>query len=101
MLEKSEDEADMLDQQLKYMKTCQKIASRVMKGDKVPLKDLKYLMEHDPQMYKMAMTLRQIPSGRKPKKWDSAVEDEEKASEDGGETGEAVEASGSDGAAAE
>ena len=101
MLEKNEEDTDMLDEQLKYMRTCQKIASRVMKGDKVPLKDLKYLMEHDPQLYKMAMTLRQIPSGKKPKKWDSAIEDEEETTENGGETEEASGTSESGGGSGE
>ena len=47
---------------VKILKICSKIAARIQAGDKVPLKDLQYLMKNNPLAYKMAM------ASRKPKK---------------------------------
>lgn len=51
-------ELDMLSIELKVLEACQKIAASIIKGDKVPLKDLKFLMENDPAGYKLAMAMR-------------------------------------------
>lgn len=86
MLEPSgEAESDMLDamgEKLKVMIRCQKIAARIMRGDKVPPQDEQYLMQNDPDGYKMALAMRRPK--RKPKEWDSVLEDEEKKTEENG-----------------
>ncbi len=93
--EDGDDEADMLGEQLKVMQRCQKIAARIMRGDKVPPEDERYLMENDLDGYKLALAMR-TPK-KKPKEWDSVLEEEkEKTSETGGEeeTASSCEASG-------
>lgn len=50
-LKRMEDELDILNK-------CQKIAASIMKGNRVPLEDLRYLMEHDQAGYKLAMAMR-------------------------------------------
>lgn len=59
---------DSLDKAMDVMRKCQKIAAAIMKGKRVPPEDLRYLMEHDPNGYKMAMAMR------KPEKDDEEVE---------------------------
>lgn len=68
-------ELKQLDETMKTMKRCQQIASRVRKGDKVPMKDLMYLMKHDRLGYQMAMLQRK--QKKNPKKWDSVLKEEE------------------------
>ena len=65
-----------------------KISASIIKGDKVPLKDLKFLMENDPAGYKLAMALRK--EKKDPEEVESVLEDEEQpvsaeGEEDGGE----------------
>lgn len=59
---------DSLDKAMDVMQKCQKIAAAIMKGKRVPPEDLRYLMEHDPNGYKMAMAMR------KPEKDDEELE---------------------------
>lgn len=59
-------------------KICIKIASRIKKGDKVPLKDLQYLLKKDPQLYQMAMV--SIKPNDDPKKCEQLSPDEEQDS---------------------
>ena len=81
-------EADALGEQMKTMERCHKIASRIMRGDKVPPEDEQYLMMNDPDGYKLALAMR-TPK-KKPKEWESVLKDEEeKSSESDGEAGEA------------
>ena len=93
--QQSKSELDMMEKSLKAMERCRKIASRIMKGDKVPPQDEQYLMEADPDGYKLAIAGR-VPK-EKPKEWESVLEDEEESgssSDEGGESGpEAAEAS--------
>ena len=91
-----DSEADALGEQMKTMERCHKIASRIMRGDKVPPQDEQYLMMNDPEGYKLALAMRKPK--RKPKEWESVLKDEEKkqdqqsqAAESSGE--ETVEAS--------
>lgn len=86
---------EMLSKSLKVMERCRKIASRIMKGDKVPPQDEQYLMECDPDGYKLALACR-VPK-EKPKEWESVLEEEERedgSSGSGGETAETVESAG-------
>ena len=92
-------ELEMLSKSLDVMEKCRKIASRIMRGDKVPPQDEQFLMEADPDGYKLAIACR-VPK-EKPKEWESVLEDEEReggsSESDGGET----EAPASGGEAAE
>lgn len=94
-------ELDALNEALKKMERCQKIASRIMRGDKVPPQDEMYLMDNDPDGYKLALACRKPKE--KPKEWDSVLEDEEEtaSAESAGSGGEAVEAPEASGEAAE
>lgn len=77
-----EAESDMLDslgEKLKVMERCHKIAMRIMRGDKVPPQDEQYLMQNDPEGYKLALAMRRPK--RKPKEWDSVLKDDEKKAE--------------------
>ena len=73
--QKGSSEMDVLTKSLKKMDKCRIIASRIIKGDKVPPQDEKFLMESDPEGYKLALACRQPK--RNPKKWDSILEDED------------------------
>ena len=77
--QKGNGELDALTEALKKMDRCQKIASRIMKGDKVPPQDEQFLMEADPDGYKLAIACR-VPKER-PKEWESVLEEEDR--EDG------------------
>ena len=96
-------EMKQLESMMKFMKTleaCSKIAARIQAGDKVPLKDLQYLMEKDSQMYQMAMASRKPKEN--PKECKSAIPEEEQAekkSEGDGEkqTGNVQASTGTDG----
>ena len=81
-------ELEMLSKFLDVMEKCRKIASRIIKGDKVPPQDEQFLMEADPEGYKLALACR-VPK-EKPKEWESVLEEEE---EDGSgrETAESME----------
>ena len=81
-------EMDLLSQGLKVLELCQKIAASIMKGDKVPPEDLKFLMENDPAGYRLAMAMRR--HNPDPEEVESVLPDEEKnggaKSSDGGES---------------
>lgn len=91
-----DSEADALGEQIKAMEQCHKIAARIMRGDKVPPEDERYLMENDPEGYKLALVMRQ--PRKHPKKWESVLKDEGKRQDQSqapdSSGGEAVEESG-------
>ena len=68
-------ELDLLSQGLKVLELCEKIAASIMRGDKVPVEDLRFLMENDPDGYRLAMALRRHKED--PEEVDSVLEDEE------------------------
>lgn len=82
-------ELDALTKSLEIMEKCRKIASRIMKGDKVPPQDEQFLMEADPDGYKLAIACR-VPK-EKPKEWESVLEEEDRedGSAESAESGEA------------
>lgn len=94
--QRNSGELEMLSKYLDVMDKCQKIASRIIRGDKVPPQDERYLMEADPDGYKLALACR-VPK-EKPKEWESVLEEEEDGSaesvESGGETEETAEGGG-------
>lgn len=75
--QEKEESSDAVSEELKKLKLCAEIASRIRRGDKVPPKDLKYLIKHNAKLYMMAMASRQPNDD--PKKWDSVLKDEESA----------------------
>lgn len=78
---KSEDSSEnSMAKALETMKTCAKIASRIRKGDNVPLKDLRYLMKNDPQLYQMSVALRAHKAN--PKKHKSLVKEDDQPQQD-------------------
>lgn len=62
-----------------------KIAKRIMNGDRVPMKDKRFLMNFSMEMYTMAVMLAK--QNDHPKEYESVLEEEE-----GGENGDALEA---------
>ena len=95
--EPAKGELDLLSQGLKVLELCQKIAASIMKGDKVPPEDLRFLMENDPDGYRLAMALRRQKED--PEEVDSVLENEENrdgsAEESGGGDTPSVEAAAS------
>ena len=74
--ESAKGELDLLSQGLKVLELCRKIAASIMKGNNVPPEDLKFLMENDPDGYRLAMALRrQNPD---PEDEESVLTDEDK-----------------------
>lgn len=72
-----EEELDALSQQLKTQMKCLEIAMRLMKGKKIPPEDEQYLMENDPEGYKIAMALRKPPK-KDEKECESVLDEEDK-----------------------
>ena len=64
----------------RVMSKCMLIASRLTSGDKVPLKDERFLQKHDMKLYLQAMKMR-IPK-QEPKEWDSITDDEEEQADE-------------------
>lgn len=89
-LKRMEDELDILNK-------CNKIAASIMKGNRVPTEDLRYLMEHDQAGYKLAMR-RHNPD---PKDEESVLDEEDRKGErneaSGGGEAPSVEAAGGGG----
>ncbi|MCM1054434.1 MAG: hypothetical protein NC394_02830 [Bacteroides sp.] len=63
---------------------CMKIARRILNGDKVPMKDRKFLAEKDRKLYEMALTFQR--HNPKPKKYKTVLdENDEESAENQGE----------------
>ncbi len=76
--EAKEKSLDALEKMLRAQDLCMKIAARIMRGDKVPPEDEKFLMENDPNGYKLAMACRKPK--KHPKEWKSLLKDEDRQS---------------------
>ncbi len=85
-LENSKEQGEATADSFETFSKCLTIAQRITRGDKVPLKDMKYLMEHEPDLYKQAILMRQPNS--KPKEYDSVLDedDSENKTEESGDT---------------
>lgn len=83
-LETKKSELDSMSEKLKTLNKCQKIAAAIMRGDRVPPEDLRYLMEHDKEGYKMALALRRPK--KDPEDVKSVLDEEDR---NGGRTREA------------
>lgn len=97
-METEEDKLDALSRQLDVQMKCMKIATNIMKGKKVPPEDEQYLMEHDPESYKLAVSMRGLVK-EDDEECESVLKDEDKNGEETSETGESapVESSGGGG----
>ena len=54
----SGSELELLEKAMDVQDKCLKIAASIMKGNRVPPEDLEYLMNNDPEGYKLAMAMR-------------------------------------------
>ena len=95
-METEEDKLDAMSEQLDTQMKCLKIAMNIMKGKKVPPEDERYLMEHDPDGYKLAIAMKSMTKEDK-KQCESVLDDEDKEGGESGETGEAAPAESSSG----
>lgn len=84
-LEAKKKELDALARQLDVLEKCQKIAASIIKGNNVPPEDLQYLMNNDPDSYKLAMAMRRHNPDPEDEK--SVLDDEDRNS---GSAAEAV-----------
>lgn len=75
-MESAKSELDAMGKKLKVMSKCQKIAASIMKGDRVPPEDLEYLMNNDPDGYKLAMAMRRHK--KDPEKCESVLDEEDR-----------------------
>lgn len=103
-METEENKLDAMSEQLDIQMKCLKIAMNMMKGKKVPPEDERYLMEHDPDGYKMAIAMKNLVKEDK-KECESVLDDEDKnggktESSDSGESAPTEAASGGGGEAA-
>lgn len=89
-----EQELDALSKQLDVQMKCMKIAANIMKGKKVPPEDERYLMENDPEGYKLAIAMRSTVK-EDDEECESVLKDEDKEGEEtaGTEESAAVESS--------
>ena len=92
-METEEDKLDALSEQLDIQMKCMKIAANMMKGKKVPPEDERYLMEHDPEGYKLAISMRSMEKVDD-KECESVLKDEDKNSGETAETEETAPAEG-------
>lgn len=82
MVENSNSQIEGMKEAFETMSKCLQIAMSIMDGDNVPQKDIQFLMENNPDLFKMAMSVRKMKED--PEDKDSVLEDEEdKANESG------------------
>lgn len=79
-LESSKEQSEAAEESFATFGKCLTIAQRITRGDIVPTKDMKYLMEHEPDLYKQAILMRQ--PNNDPKKHKSVLEDEDESRND-------------------
>ncbi|MGJ4849364.1 hypothetical protein ACH6CV_03840 [Bacillota bacterium Meth-B3] len=77
-LEDANASADALGDAMDVEIKCMIIASRIMRGHKVPKADHQFLMKNKPELYMKALMLRTLRKNPKPKKYKRLSEEEEK-----------------------
>lgn len=92
-----EEELDALSKQLDVQQKCLKIAMNIMRGKKVPPEDERFLMENDPEGYKLAIAMRSMAK-EDDEECESVLKDEDK---EGEETSRAEESAPTESAPAE
>lgn len=83
MLDGRDAETAELDAEAEHLKVqmkCLEISMRMMKGKKVPPEDERYLMENDPEGYKITLAMRKPPK-KDEKECESVLDEEDKKSE--------------------
>ena len=75
-METKKKQLDTMEKTLKMMRKCDKIAAAVMRGDRVPPEDLRYLMIHDQNGYKLAMAMRRPK--KDPERVESVLDEEDR-----------------------
>ena len=88
-----EQELDALSKQMDTQMKCLKIAMNIMRGKKVPPEDERFLMENDPEGYKLAISMRSMEKVDD-KECESVLKDEDKNSGETAETEETAPAEG-------
>lgn len=78
-LESAKEQAESIADSFADLGKCLTIALRITRGDNVPMKDMKFLSEHEPDMFKQAIMMRQPKSD--PEDCDSVLEDDDTESE--------------------
>lgn len=94
-LEDANRSAEAQSETFEVMSRCMKIAANLLKGKRVPPRDLQYLMEHDAELYKLAISMRSLNRKKDDEESDPVITDEEEDAslkfEDGaGASGESV-----------
>ena len=85
-------ELDAQMEALRVQQKCMEISRRIMAGKRVPPEDEQYLMEHDPEGYKLTIALRRPP--KDDEECESVLNEEDRGSGETSETGEAAPAEG-------
>lgn len=75
MLVKQLENSNKKENKVVNMSKCFKIAARISNGDKVPLKDMKFLRENAPELYKNALLFKK--HNPEPKKYKSCLDKED------------------------
>ena len=75
ILKRYKENAQKKENKAVNMQKCYKIAARIGNGDKVPLKDLKFLRENAPELYKNALLFKK--HNPEPKKYKSCLDKED------------------------
>ena len=88
-METEEGKLDALSEEMDVQMKCLKIAMNIMKGKKVPPEDERYLMEHDPEGYKLAIAMRSMER-EDDEECESVLKDEDKRSGGSTEAGEST-----------
>ncbi len=79
MKQLEESKKDKSSDRFQDLAKCMKIAARIMHGDKVPMKDMKFLAEKNPDMFRNAIMLKQ--HNPEPKKYKSVLDDDDENAE--------------------
>jgi hypothetical protein len=85
-------ELDAQMEALRVQQKCMEISRRIMAGKRVPPEDEQYLMEHDPEGYKLTIALRRPP--KDDEECESVLDEEDRGSGETAGTGEAAPAEG-------
>lgn len=78
MRKQMEESEDNNNSSIMDLAKCMKIARRIQNGDKVPLKDMKFLAEKYPELYKNSLLLKK--HNPEPKKYKSVLDKEDEES---------------------
>ncbi len=78
-MENAKKQGEAMQESITEMGKAMVIFRRISKGDKVPLKDEKKLMEYSAELYQMAKTAAMLAQNDKPKKYKSVDEDNDHA----------------------